>query len=310
MQTDNFSNFRLFNPIPIYSPEEYASREHFEQFFYSFYLKNRDRFPRDIEYIPVFWHSYENCIRKNKILPTDLQDRLGSLGTNKKYFTVSSHFSGIRYQLPERTTIFTSATDHNDVFMVGNAKAQSHWHKSTSNMGIIKIPLLKHPCQNYNKKGKRSLCNFIGAIDTHLDRRRILSEFSNNKSVVIKTYGWKELHEWEDKDFYPSIVGRSTFTLCPRGFGRTSYRLYESMQLGSVPIYFYDDKFLPYEDEINWKDICIMIPFDRIEDSFRIMKLKTEVDIGEYRENIQKLYKKYFTREGVCEYILRKLNGS
>ena len=71
-----------------------------------------------------------------------------------------------------------------------------------------------------------------------------------------------------------------------------------------------DDKFLPYEDEINWKDICIMIPLDRIEDSFRIMKLKTEVDIGEYRENIQKLYKKYFTREGVCEYILRKLNGS
>ena len=50
-----------------------------------------------------------------------------------------------------------------------------------------------------------------------------------------------------------------------------------------------------------------MVPLERIEDSYRILKLKTEVDIGEYRENIQKLYNKYFTRNGVCNYILRKL---
>jgi len=84
MEIDKFSNFRLFNPVPMYSPESYASRQHFEQYFFKFFLKNRNEFPNDVEYIPVFWHSYENCKRKDLLTPSDLQDRLDSLDRDKK----------------------------------------------------------------------------------------------------------------------------------------------------------------------------------------------------------------------------------
>ena len=306
MKIDKFSNFRLFNPTPIYSPEGYASRQHFEQFFYAFYLKNRDKFPNDIEYIPVFWHSYENHKRLEGTIPLDLQDRLDSLDKRKRYFTISSHYSGIRHRLPKRTTVFTAATDSDDTNAVSPLN-KSFWNISSQNLNIIKIPLIKNPYQKSKKKGRRSLCNFIGAINTHPCRKKIVEEFKSKRGIIIETYHWRDVHSWDNLENYPDIMSRSTFTLCPRGFGRTSYRLYESMQLGSIPIYFYDEKFLPYEDEINWKDICLMVPLERIEDSYRILKLKTEVDIGEYRENIQKLYNKYFTRNGVCNYILRKL---
>ena len=78
--------------------------------------------------------------------------------------------------------------------------------------------------------------------------------------------------------------------------------------MGSVPVYIHSDPaFLPYEDEINWDDICVMIPISRIEDMQHLIMLKTKEDIAEYKNNISKIYSDYFTREGVCEYILRTL---
>ena len=313
MKIDNFSNFRLFNTTPIYSPEDYASREHFEHYFYTFYIRNKDKFPENLEYIPVFWHSYENCKKKNLMTPGDLQDRLNSLDKSKKYFTVCSHYLGIRYELPERTTVFTAATDPDDKYgLLPHSKSDlknvnSLWHETSRRLSMVKIPLLKHPYDQKNEKRDNYFCSFVGAINTHKCRKDMCEEFNNKKGILIKTYDWKELHDWDDIDYYPTVVGSSTFTLCPRGFGRTSYRLYEAMQLGSIPVYFYDNKFLPYEDEINWRDICLMIPFERIKDSYRILRLKTEVDAKEYRQNIKTLYRKYFTRDGICDYILRKL---
>tara|TARA_R100000008_G_scaffold57890_1_gene35839 strand:- start:3023 stop:4000 length:978 start_codon:yes stop_codon:yes gene_type:complete len=325
MQIDNFSNFRLFNPTPIYSPESYASRQHFEQYFYSFYLKNREKFPEDIEYIPVFWHAYENCKAKDLVTPQGLQGLLSSLDHNKKYFTVCSHYSGIRYKLPRDTTVFSAATSPSDSFILssGKLKVRSRWHKSSEELNIIKIPLLKNAYQETNKnmrgeeksgkdiKKKDFFCNFIGAINTHVRRKDVVKEFENQKDILISTYHWRDTHDWDNIDYYPKVLENSHFTLCPRGFGRTSYRLYEAMQLGSIPVYLYDKPFLPYEDIMEWKDICVMIPMDRLQDASRLLRLKTETDIEEYKNNIQKVYNKYFTRAGVCDYILEAItNGS
>jgi hypothetical protein len=40
---------------------------------------------------------------------------------------------------------------------------------------------------------------------------------------------------------------RTQYNLAPRGWGRTSYRLAEIIQLGRIPVYVYDDyEWLPY----------------------------------------------------------------
>jgi hypothetical protein len=50
-------------------------------------------------------------------------------------------------------------------------------------------------------------------------------------------------NEWEHD------ISRSKFNLAPRGFGRTSYRLAEIIQIGRIPVYLYDDiSWLPYEE--------------------------------------------------------------
>eukprot|EP01035_Chromulina_nebulosa_P017912 gene17912-23532_t len=39
------------------------------------------------------------------------------------------------------------------------------------------------------------------------------------------------------------------FNLAPRGYGRSSFRFAESIQMGRVPIFLYDDiPWVPYQD--------------------------------------------------------------
>ena len=47
--------------------------------------------------------------------------------------------------------------------------------------------------------------------------------------------------DWEE------VMTQSKASLCPRGFGRSSFRLYEVLSRGLVPVYLYDDvEWLPY----------------------------------------------------------------
>ena len=48
--------------------------------------------------------------------------------------------------------------------------------------------------------------------------------------------------------FWLLEMNMSAVNLAPRGFGRTSYKLAEVVQMGRIPFYMYDDiPWLPYE---------------------------------------------------------------
>ncbi|MCF7834544.1 hypothetical protein K9M48_00615 [Candidatus Gracilibacteria bacterium] len=48
-----------------------------------------------------------------------------------------------------------------------------------------------------------------------------------------------------------------------RGFGNYSFRMYEAMSLGRILIYIDTGANLPFIDEINYKDLFIIIPFSK-----------------------------------------------
>ena len=48
-------------------------------------------------------------------------------------------------------------------------------------------------------------------------------------------------------DGWRHMMGQSRFSLCPRGFGRSSYHVAETVQLGLIPIHVYSDRpWIPY----------------------------------------------------------------
>ena len=96
-------------------------------------------------------------------------------------------------------------------------------------------------------------------------------------------------------------MGDSVFALCPRGYGKTSYRMYEAIQLGIIPVYIYDDEWLPYKDFLNWSDFCVMIQVDILLSLKEILDSISEQKRLEMRANLY-MVQKYFTMKAACEY--------
>ena len=65
---------------------------------------------------------------------------------------------------------------------------------------------------------------------------------------------WQVLRQ----EFLDNIVG-TDYTLCIRGTGNYSQRLYETLALGRIPIFVNTDCILPYDQHINWKDYSVWI---------------------------------------------------
>jgi hypothetical protein len=65
-------------------------------------------------------------------------------------------------------------------------------------------------------------------------------------------------------EFRDNILG-SHYTLCPRGGGNWSYRFYETLCLGRIPVFINTDCSLPYESLVNWRDYCVWVEGDDLD---------------------------------------------
>jgi hypothetical protein len=109
-------------------------------------------------------------------------------------------------------------------------------------------------------------------------------------------------NHWRD------VMARSTFSLCPRGLGRTSFRLYEALAVGSIPIYIWDDiEWLPYRDEFDWSEIAISINVTDLEQLPEIIDSYSAEKIARMQRRIASLYQDYFTLAGACNQIVRQV---
>jgi xylogalacturonan beta-1,3-xylosyltransferase len=74
----------------------------------------------------------------------------------------------------------------------------------------------------------------------------------------------------------PDVTASSRFTLCPRGYDKATYRLYEAMQLGSVPVYISDHHVLPLADELDWEEFCVIVDAGQVSNIDRILTRITD----------------------------------
>lgn len=59
-------------------------------------------------------------------------------------------------------------------------------------------------------------------------------------------------------EFFDNIAG-SDYTLCVRGNGNWSIRLYETLACGRIPVFVDTDCVLPYESTVDWKRYCVWV---------------------------------------------------
>ena len=97
----------------------------------------------------------------------------------------------------------------------------------------------------------------------------------------------------------------SKFSLCPRGYGRTSFHVMETLQMGLIPIHVYmkeDIPWLPYANSIL-KNISFSITIEDLPALIQELEQMPHSTIEQMEQEIEGLIEEYFTFEAVMRQI-------
>lgn len=256
--------------------------ELFETYFYHYVKKHNIQL--DCKYINVSWTNLY-CNSHFQGIPYDsrrLQVELNILPENDKYFTIVQFDRGVQHKLPKNTIVFGCCS------------------------GDIPIPLTYENRKVFDaikKKGwddKTIFCSFLGR-PTHAVRK-----LTHRYALKFKYFYHSVKGEYDTKYYIDTCVS-SKFCLAPRGFGRSSFRFFEILKFGSIPVYIWDDKnWLPFKDKIDYLKLCVTLNVKDLDKLDTILKSITK---EKYNEMIKyyEVNKHIFTYDGMCEEIINQL---
>jgi hypothetical protein len=203
------------------------------------------------KYIPSLWTNFQIegwfLHRKNE-MQQKLDEWLINNPSEHGYFTIVQYDDGPLLKLPENTIIYGACS------------------------GNIPIPLIyqdtNNTLNNLPKKAfseKPILCSFVGNITANhvLPNVRLVmfQEFHGNSNFkMINSGGWTPSVNQSLQQLFIDTTIHSKFALAPRGYGRGSFRFFECFQLGTIPIYIWNDvEWLPFQNKIDYSRLCISI---------------------------------------------------
>jgi len=261
-----------------------------EEYMYDYLCKHRDGIESTLVYLPVFWTNLQNhpgfATMKEKYNML-LQSMLKTMPSTTKYFTIVQHDDGPQLQLPKGTMVFGACT------------------------GTIPLPLIYEDStqrlENTARLLKKSLASFVGSY-THPVRKELFQALSIKPDVH-----WHGNDTWTPRvaeqdaaDFLDKTL-QSKFCLAPRGYGRSSFRFFEAMQLDTIPIYVWDDiEWLPYKDKLDYSTFSISINKKYIGNLYSMLQSISEEKYGSMVKKLKEV-KSYFTLEGMAEYIVQRI---
>lgn len=273
-------NLRPLPEYPVYPP--YHVGEYMEDYFYKRFINETPDITRD--FIGISWTTLY-CDNKRRYL----QSFLNSLPRDGKYFTILQHDDAPQEYLPTDTICFSAG---------GNVIRH----------GIVPIPLL---CSRIITKSlgytdRPILASFVGST-THPIRNRMTQSCLNDKDIVINIKGWTPIVQQDQFVAFVELGNKSIFSLCPRGYGANSFRIYEVMQLGSIPVIITDRPYLPWTDELDWTEFSVLITEDQIPNIPTILRSYSSEKINQMRNKIADVYPKYFTMGGMYDNIIKRI---
>ena len=278
-----------FQPKYTSNYPPYSSGKNIEEIMFEYLIKEKDNIETEYIYLPVFWTSY--YIINDYKTTDELLRWMESLDKSKTYFTIVQYDSGI-YVNHEINNANNANNLNIMTFSAGGGglnttesirEYEFHGLRRmffNGQKGDYIIPLICLP-QFPNMNLDRDIyCSFMGRFDTYFSRMDMKHTIENSankdKFKLFETINYEE---------YTQIINRSIFTLAPRGYGFTSFRLYEAIYANSIPIYIWDNEIaLPFSDKINWNEFCVIIHSSKINQIEEILEKVVRVNLEKCTE--------------------------
>lgn len=110
---------------------------------------------------------------------------------------------------------------------------------------------------------------------------------------------------------YAQNMLNSVYAIVTRGGGNFSYRLYEVLSCGRIPLFIYTDSVLPFEKDINWKEHMIWLDVndcDKIDE--KLLDFHNTVSnekLLEMQKGNRELYENYLSPFSFFKHLHHKL---
>lgn len=157
------------------------------------------------------------------------------------------------------------------------------------------------------------------ALEALLHQRRYV-----RPELIIRSQGggggWSDdlapaFRPWGEvrREYVRSIVD-SDYVLCTRGIGNFSYRLYETLCLGRIPVFIDTDCVLPYDFAINWRDYAVWLKRSEIstigERVAAFHESLSDADFVERQHACRKLWDEYLSPHGYFSQFHRHFSAT
>tara|TARA_A100001015_G_scaffold221532_1_gene249346 strand:+ start:2368 stop:3249 length:882 start_codon:yes stop_codon:yes gene_type:complete len=256
-----------------------------EGYFYNDYIKKEIK--TELTYLPIQWTNYlvKNKYGKEIEMLKSFINKLDF--KNNIFFTVTQYAGGPLVNL-NNTIVFSCSGMFNT--------------PKNNNLSYINIPLLTQKQTPTLLSRKKFKVGYLGR-NTHQIREELLKMYQHFDGYKLIDYLGISASKKDSKQFR-KLTSQSVFTLCPRGYGPTSFRLYESINLGSIPIYISDNFLLPFQDKIEWEKLALLIKLEDIDSIHK--KVEKIINTNKHIEMLnygKECNKRYFNMEYTSNYI-------
>jgi Exostosin family len=154
---------------------------------------------------------------------------------------------------------------------------------------------------------KAHLFSFIGR-DSHPVRHALLRMKFHDPGIVVEDssdfdlWGEPGTDATRRQQRYATMLAASRFSLCPRGAGTASLRLFESLQLGVAPVILADD--WPPPRGPDWHSCAIFVKERHVRDIERILTRRAD-DAAMLGANARRAFEEHFSKHACFNFIVR-----
>ena len=165
-----------------------------------------------------------------------------------------------------------------------------------------------HAYSQQNSERKDYLLTFIGRRGNRtreaifalgFDRQDVLIEDSSRTFRLWSDQAQEEKRKRQE--YYYKVLLRSKFSLCPRGVGTNSIRLFESMQLGIAPVIISDEWVFPRGP--RWSEFGIILKSKDLGNLEKIVE-SYEGDYVEMGQLARRAYEAFFSENVYFNYVV------
>lgn len=254
-----------------------------EQDFLKFLANNKtlltdDPAKADWHYLPIFWTRWNLNHNFGKDNPAGFEAECNrAIIDPKKTFTICQYDDGPTVNLGETL-----------LFLASRKTAQG-----------IDIPLLSSRRRRPLFPPKiKYLASFVGAVGTHPLRAEMKDALAGDKRFFI-------FDGHAGKRFFTRETIASLVCLCPRGYGGSSFRLFEAMQLGVVPFMIGDFDTRPFRPDIDWDEFSFYTDDPKkIKD---MLAAKSEAELKQMGKKAKEVYENKLAYQRWCSGVLLEL---